>query len=101
MEKLESRVCALDDRVRALDEYIRERADPAPLLSAELTAVKLEDVPRGVCGSPALESLVDLTGGRGKDKKRKYGAIKDRKVVPGSSTAPRSTVKLYGSSVYS
>ena len=100
VEKLESRVCALDERVRALDEYIRERADPAPLLSAELTAVKLEDVPRGVCGSPAPESLVDLTGGRGKDKKRKYGAIKDRKVVPGSSTAPRSTVEEVAKAFY-
>ena len=95
---LDECVRALDERVRALDEHVRELSAPAveaplimtptlnagplptsvveappaaaPLPSAELTAVKLEDVPLGESGSPALGSLVDLTGGSGKDKKR-------------------------------
>ena len=60
----------------------------------------MEDVPLGESGSPALGSLVDLTRGSGKDKKRKHGAMKEREAIPGNSTAPRSTVEEAAKAFY-
>ena len=85
-------ISELDGNVRQLMEAVTG-ADATPVARAKTAGVKLEDGLSVEDDPPAQEKVVDLTGGGGKDKKRKHGVMKERKTVPGNSMAPRSAVE--------